>query len=234
MEIDQPVDDVVELGNEGSRVPELLDPYKDYKFTQLSTNVTYEYLYSTYGCPNDYNNGYTLHLSNNGREIEVYSTDLAKSFRVDLKLDIFDKPAVSFNSLDSNERPSNEFPEIRNVDIQTEFSTPTSQPVLKQEVTNSNTCTVEEKNSFKKIFECLKCDKKVTFETVLKIPYLTSLKVVYENLEFCKNEFIDELVEFIFDKNGFEDVITKEVKKNIKNRLNEGKKTVKKKEKVQK
>ena len=85
MEIDQPVGDVVELGNEGSRVPELLDPYKDYKFTQLSTNVTYEYLYSTYGCPNDYNNGYTLHLSNNGREIEVYSTDLAKSFRIDLK-----------------------------------------------------------------------------------------------------------------------------------------------------
>ena len=58
---------------------------------------------------------------------------------------------------------------------------------------------------------------------------------MYENLEFCKNEFIDELVEFIFDKNGFEDVITKEVKKNIKNRLNEGKKTPKKqKEKVQK
>lgn len=218
MEIDQPVGDVVELGNEGSRVPEILDPYKDYKFTQLSTNVTYEYLYSTYGCPNDYNNGYTLHLSNNNREIEVYSTDLAKSFRIDLKIDVFDKPAVSLNSLKTDfEKPSNEFPEIRNVDIQTEF--PNNVQKNSENVEQDSKCTMEEKNSFRKIFECLKYDKKMPFETNLKIPDLTSLKAVFDNLEFCKNEFVEELVEFILEKNNFEDIIKKEFKKNLRNKL---------------
>ena len=90
--------DLVEI-NEGLRVPDILDSYKDYKFTHLATNSVFKYLYSTYGCPDDYNNGYTLHFqTNTGKEIEVYSTDVSKSFRIDFDLgsDVFDKPAIRF------------------------------------------------------------------------------------------------------------------------------------------